>query len=385
MKYFFNVIIFVLISSLLAESAFAKTLNIAFLNGRTNQGFWKNVEDFMVEVSQDFDDVELTIYRAESNHFTQLKILEEITAPGYKTKYDAVLTRTLKKNGIKLLEIAEKNKTPLFLFNSGLEADQIAEVGGGPRKNYKYYIGEMYPDDVAAGYDSAKELYRVAQKHNISSNKKADGRLGVLAFDGGHTNSASINRVKGLKKFAAEKSVSLKILQIIPVNSLNDGGYKESKAKMGRIQGVRYGKINLVWAYNDSVSVGAIESGTEKLADLSAGTTFFSGGIDWTPRAINLVDDGQMAYTLGGHYMDGGWSFLAVYDYLNGKDFAATEGLMTFNTRLSVINKDNVLGYKRLFVDNQLSKIDFKNISKFKNSNLETYNFGLGLLLGQLQ
>jgi len=163
MKHLFRNSLVLLLSFLLAETLCAKTLNIAFLNGRSNLGFWGNVEDFMAEVAGDFEDVKLTIYRAESDHFKQLRILEEITSENYKTKYDAVLTRTIKNNGVKLLEIAEQNKVPIFLFNSSLTADQISKVGG-PRETYKYFIGEMYPGDESAGYDSAKELFRIAKK-----------------------------------------------------------------------------------------------------------------------------------------------------------------------------------------------------------------------------
>lgn len=331
----------------------------------------------MAEVAGDFEDVKLTIYRAESDHFKQLRILEEITSENYKTKYDAVLTRTIKNNGVKLLEIAEQNKVPIFLFNSGLTADQVSKVGG-PRETYTYFIGEMYPGDESVGYDSAKELFRIAKKNNVFGRREG-GRIGVLALGGGYGNNASIARVKGLRKFIKENDDKLELLQVIPVHDLTDEGFKVSQDTMYYAQ-KRYTNIKLFWGYNDAVSIGAIKSKTS-----GSSASFISGGIDWTPEAIELVDSGEMAYTFGGHYMDGGWSLLAVYDYLKGKDFKDTEGFVTFSTRLSVINKENVAGYKKLFIKRQISEVDFTKLSKFRNGALKKYTFSFDLLLDQLQ
>jgi len=377
MKHLFRNSLVLLLSFLLAETLCAKTLNIAFLNGRSNLGFWGNVEDFMAEVAGDFEDVKLTIYRAESDHFKQLRILEEITSENYKTKYDAVLTRTIKNNGVKLLEITEQNKVPIFLFNSGLTADQISKVGG-PRETYKYFIGEMYPGDESAGYDSAKELFRIAKKNNVIGRREG-GRIGVLALGGGYGNNASIARIKGLRRFIQENDDKLELLQVIHAHDLTDEGFKVSQETMHYARN-RYRGTRLFWGYNDAVSIGAIKSKTSV-----SSASLLSGGIDWTPEAIELVNSGEMAYTFGGHYMDGGWSLLAVYDYLKGKDFKDTEGFVTFSTRLSVINKENVAGYKKLFIKKQINEVDFTKLSKFRNGALKKYTFSFDLLLDQLQ
>jgi len=91
-----------------------------------------------------------------------------------------------------------------------------------------------------------------------------------------------------------------------------------------------------------------------------------------------------MSYTLGGHYMDGGWSLIAVYDYLKGKDFKDSQGIVTFGTKLSTINKKNLLGYKTLFIKKKITEIDFKKFSIYKNQKSKKYNFGLDLLLNSL-
>ncbi len=42
---------------LFMQSLNAKTINVAFINGRDNVGFWKDVENFMLEVAKDFETV----------------------------------------------------------------------------------------------------------------------------------------------------------------------------------------------------------------------------------------------------------------------------------------------------------------------------------------
>jgi len=360
------------------QSLNAKTINIAFLNGRDNVGFWKDVENFMREVAKDFDDIKLTIYRAESNHLKQVRILEQITSSNYKTKYDVVLTRALRQNGIQLLDIAEKNKTPIFLFNTGLDKKQKAIVGA-PRQNYKYFIGEMYPDDEQAGFDLASELFSNNQK--LNSNE----RINLLALSGGPGNLASVMRVKGLKRFIKSNKNKVKLLQIIPIYKLDDHGLEGSEKKT-KLALKRHKNINLIWGYNDAITIGSLNVILKDQAFKNThGKTLFSGGIDWTEKAIELIENDQMTYTLGGHYMDGGWSLIAVYDYLKGKDFKDSQGIVTFGTKLSTINKKNLEGFKTLFIKKQVKEIDFKSFSIYKNPNLKEYNFGLELLLNKLK
>jgi len=373
-----KIFLLLLLIFLFMQSLNAKTINVAFINGRDNVGFWKDVENFMLEVAKDFDDIKLTIYRAKSNHLKQLRILEEITSSSYKTKYDVVLTRALGKNGIQLLDIAEKNKTPIFLFNTGLDEKQIA-IAGAPRQNYKYFIGEMYPDDEQAGFDLASEL--VSNYELISTN----GKINLLALSAGPGNLASVTRVKGLKRFLKNNKDKVKLLQVLPVYKLDDHGLIGASKKT-KLALKRYKKINLIWGYNDAIAIGSLNVILKDQSYLKAhGKTLFSGGIDWTKQAIEFIENDKMSYTLGGHYMDGGWSLIAVYDYLKGKDFKDSQGIVTFGTKLSTINKKNLEGFKTLFIKNKVKEIDFKSFSIYRNPNLKEYNFGLDLLLNKLK
>jgi len=363
---------------LFMQSLNAKTINVAFVNGRDSVGFWKDVENFMMIVAKDFDDLKLTIYRAKSNHLKQLRILEKITSSNYKTKYDVVLTRALRKNGIQLLDIAEKNKIPIFLFNTGLDKKQM-EIAGEPRQNYKYFIGEMYPDDEQAGFDLASEL--VGSYELINPNVK----INLLALTGGSGNLASVMRVKGLKRFLKNNKDKVNLLQLIPIYKLDDHGLEGSEKKT-KLALKRYKNINLIWGYNDAITIGSLNVILKNQSFKNThGKTLFSGGIDWTKEAIEFIENDKMSYTIGGHYMDGGWSLIAVYDYLKGKDFKDSQGIVTFGTKLSTINKKNLEGFKTLFIKNKVKEIDFKSFSINKNPNLKEYNFGLDLLLNKLK
>lgn len=378
-----HILLITIVLTLSFQRINADTTRIAFLNGRTNQGFWGDVEKFMMEVAEDFADIELTIYRAESNHIKQLQILETITSREYPTKYDAVITRTLKENGVELLQLAQKSKIPLFLFNSGLTDQQITKYGG-PRETFSTFIGEMYPNDSIAGYESVDLLFQHAQKKGLLPNE-ASGKLRVLAIAGGYRNIASNERIKGFEQFTAEHSEELELLQITHVHEINTMEEMEIRSqKIMNGMELRYGPINLVWAYNDGVAIGVIKAVLKKANTSIPGETFLCGGIDWTPDAIDLIQSGEMLYSFGGHYMDGGWSLIAVYDYLNGKDFKDSEAITSFQTRLSVINRENVEDYIKLFVEDNIHIIDFTRFSKVKNPDLVTYDFGLETLLHQM-
>ena len=63
------------------------------------------------------------------------------------------------------------------------------------------------------------------------------------------------------------------------------------------------------------------------------------GGIDWNLEAIQSIQKGQMTASMGGHFMEGGWVMVLLYDYFNGVDFV-DEGV-AMKSKMSAITQAN--------------------------------------------
>ncbi len=94
---------------------------------------------------------------------------------------------------------------------------------------------------------------------------------------------------------------------------------------------------------------------------LDPGKDILFGGCGWYAPAIKKVQDGTLATTVGGHFMEGGWVMVLIHDYHHGRDFISDP----IETAMYSIDKSNV------------------EKSKVHNSNLKKYDFSLEAVLQQ--
>jgi hypothetical protein len=109
------------------------------------------------------------------------------------------------------------------------------------------------------------------------------------------------------------------------------------------------------------------------------GVDVLTGGIDWARLGVDNVEKGVFTATVGGHFMDGGLSLVMVYDYYNGVPL----GENIKKHKFYLLDKKNILEYKKIFNTKMWSKIDFKALSKFKNPIREKYDFSLKSIFGK--
>ena len=109
------------------------------------------------------------------------------------------------------------------------------------------------------------------------------------------------------------------------------------------------------------------------------GDDVFFGGCGWYTPALDMIREGTLTTSVGGHFMDGGWAMVLLHDYHHGKDFISDP----IETKMYSIDKRNVEKYSKTFVKQQWSKIDFKKFSKVHNPHLERYDFSLEAVLQQ--
>lgn len=280
---------------------------------------------------------------------------------------DFLIITVHKGIGTKVLEIAEGAKMPVFLINQGLLGEE-KDRAGGPREHYKYWIGQMLPDDDKAGYDLARELIGCAGQAKAFD---AKGRIPVVALTGVQLDYAAIMRERGLAR-AVESDKRVDLLQTVPANWTP--GLAESKTQL--LLG-RYPDVRVIWAANDAMSMGAVAA--IERAGRRPGKDVLVGGIDWNADALRAVADGKLAVSVGGHLLEGVWAMVLLCDYYHGIDFASER--VDWRSEMIPLTREDVAEYVARLGPGNWKKLDVRRFSKYYNPKLKAYDFSVKALL----
>ena len=340
---------------------------VVWMRSGSKSGFWPVTERVIRAAALDLG-IELEIIRFNNDPILMVQLAEK-SLSDIKKKPDCILFHNYKKRGEKLLKLAEKYGVYAFIFNAGFPKE--ANVGQ-PREKYSRWIGQMYPDDEYAGYILAKKLYEAAVK--MKKIKKAD-QVHLVALEGNRTSEASNARVRGLKRALKENN---KIIN----HQFFHSKWKENLAMEAfSASTARYPKVTVFWTASDNMAIGITKAAAKE--NWRPGIDYVTGGIDLLPQNQDYLKFGKLAVSVGGHYAEGAWALILIYDYLNGKDFTDF-GLTTFLTRMSALTPadySSTVDLRKRLSDESLKDIDFKKFSRTHNPDLKEYSFNIGALI----
>lgn len=312
--------------------------------------FWNYFAQFMKSACDDLG-VTLHVHYADDNR-EKMKLQLRKAVYG-ESKVDAVFFQNFKQSGIEMIKIADQAKVPAFLVNSAVPH----ELAGKPREKYPYWIGEMLPDDVQAGYALAKSLVKSARE------KTGKTKIHFAGISGIATDTSSVDRVKGMM-VALEEDPEVKLVKLARGNWQKESGQRHYKILMDDKT-----PLEVVWAANDATALGVVEA-----AELTK-TEVYVGGIDWTTEALAMIKADKMTVSYGGHFMEGAWAAVLVYDYLEGKDFASEK--LHYGSMMGAISSSNVKQRIKKLSPESWSEIDFKPLSKVHNPERRSYEFDI--------
>ncbi len=378
MRSFFVILLFTLVSFILcpppAYSAKNKNLSepmeVVFLNpGKSDPadptgGFWMEVSSFMQAAADDLG-VDLEIIYSERNHLLMRKKAEEVLSRENLPDYLIVVNEKLAAAGI--VALAEQKNVKVFNIMMGFYGNQAAHLGK-PREKYKNWIGGLIPDNRWAGYHLASELIKKVREQGV-----ADKNIRLLPIAGDYATQATLLRNEGLA-YARADFYNSQFLPEIHCLWRKDMAYDLVRKFMKRDP-----QVNVIWAANDPMALGAIEGIKEN--GLIPGKDVLVGGINWDRPALEAVRDGRLALSIGGHFMIGGWGLVMLYDYHHGYDFIERGGPIVRKKIFSVIDSGNVNHFLRRFGMRDWNKIDFKRFSKAYNDTLNEYDFSVDALI----
>ena len=346
----------------------ADPIKVTFISPspRTKYPFWNDYISFM-ETAADSLGIELTVLEATSRYDILDKAHNVLNA---QEKPDYLSFIYLAQSSLAVLRLAEEQGVKSVIANTDVTDDERA-AAGKPRGRFRHWIGHIFPDDRLAGYQLAAELMDRGGDLGL---RTEDGTLRILGVGGNLTASSAIDRRKGLEQ-ALDEDSDVKLDRFVLAKWHRDIACEKTKILLQL-----YKESRIVWAVNDNTAFGVLDA--MKHCGLVPGRDCLTGGIDWSPDGIEAVKDGQMLLTIGGHFMEGAWVLVLLYDYHHGVDFASSG--VTMHSQMRTIDRDTLDTYLPVLDRANWGDIDFKHFTKTHNQDLTEYDFSPDAVVNEL-
>ena len=312
-----------------SPSAAAKTYTIGVSYPTSNSPFWQAYLAFLNDGAKQLG-ITINAVSADTNEQKQVADIQNLISQGVDgmiitPQSTAVAPQLLKLISDAHIKVVVVDRSPGYDPGTHPDADYVAFIG---------------PNDVQAGQDIAEALI-------------AAGGNKILALGGVNGQSAAEGRKTGLNQAIAAKGGTL--VQYIAAGETVEDGLKNAESML---QAHPAGTANAFWCLNDNMCLGAIKAAK----NAGRSSEFKFGGMDLTPDAITAISDGSYTVSVGGHWLQGGFGLIALYDALNGK--APKKAVVKLN--LLRIDSSNVAKFKAQYIDNP-PVYDFKQLSQVFN------------------
>ena len=326
--------------------------------------FWLQVEYFARLVAKSLN-VELYVHQfsdGDKNRYQYAASIENVISKQFKP--DAIVSIYWLHGETKLLELSKRLRIPLITFNSQLNASTINRIGR-PRQKYRYWRAHLFPDDTAIGEQVAELLFNQISKQMP---------INMFAIAGDTISSPSLDRLTGLQ-ISLKRYPNVNLLNIV----YTDWDSLIAKHKMlSLLRRFDPNDVQLVWTASDQLANGVV-SAIEHLGYMP-GKHMFIGGVDWTPKSLNLIRQGKQLFSLGGHFVEAGKGIILAHEILHGYDFIDDLGTIQ-HSKMTIINQHNIDKIEPKLNGGYLKSLDFKPLSKHYNSSRQKYQLDIENLL----
>lgn len=304
--------------------ASAKELTIASIVPTMANEFYHYYVNFQKKVCKDLG-VNLVLLNSQDNGERQVANIEDAISK----KVDGLTIVPYWGTGIVAYRKCEKANTPIVGVDCTTE-------GADPQEQFKQYIAFVGPDDFQAGYNEAREVIRAMKPGK-------DGKKHIVALEGTPGISPAIWRYNGLKK-AMQENPEVVLDAHQPADWLRDKAVKVTEDFIAA-----FPDFGGVWTGNDSMSIGALIA--LKRAGRIPGKDVFIGGIDVNKEALEAIEKGEMVCTNGGHWLQGGFAIMLLFDHLMGKPVPKDKS--EIKVYMLTVTKDNLSRFYKKYPNGQ--------------------------------
>lgn len=267
-----------------------------------------------------------------------------------------------------ILEQCEAVGVKSVIVNTDVVPEERDRIGR-PGEKFRQWVCHFIPDDRSGGKLLAKALARQAEDLGLPS---VGGECRFIGLGGTRDTTASRYRQEGLEDFLSEGGY---LDRFVYTN-----WHAEVAREKARLLLKLYPKTRVYWTVSDALGLGVVES--MRQAGLRPGRDAIVGGVDWTVEGIEAVRRGELAASVGGHFMEGAWALIYLYD-LHAGGIARPEEKNCFS-RMALIERATVDRYAPLLDPANWEKIDFKRLTHTHNPALKQYDFSPDVMLRAL-
>jgi ABC-type sugar transport system substrate-binding protein len=316
------------------SSAAEKRPTIGLIVPTLDAQFWNNYVNFTKEGAKALG-VELIVLNANNKPDSMPKYIEDLVSRGV----DGMIVVPYWASDKIALRSTKAGKIPLIF------ADTYSDVSPQDPK-YPNYIGFIGPSDADAGYRMAIALFAAVQPD-------AAGKKVIGVVDGTPGTSVAIDRAKGLDK-ALKEHPEVVVAGRVTGNFVRD----ESQTAFAPVFHA-HPEIKGAWCANGGTATGVMTA--IQNAGKMPGTDVAVVAMDLNPENVQAVENGKLLFDIGGHWLQGGFALVLMYDHLKGFKIPADKANMKIS--LLPLTKDKVAEFKKLY-PNGVPSYDFKAHSK---------------------
>jgi ABC-type sugar transport system substrate-binding protein len=315
----------------------AKTFKVCATVPTLDAQFWNRYFEFMKEGAKELG-VELVTLNADNNADQMSKFIEDCVSQ----KVDGIIHVPYWSTDRKALTDAKNAGIPIIFTDVYSEIQpQSAEY-----PNYLAFVG---PSDEEAGYAMANALFNAMTPDE-------NGKKVIGWVEGTAGTSVAIDRNKGLEKALAENP------DVEVACKVNGNFVRDESQKVFESCFQANPNIKGVWAANGGTATGVMTA--IKNAGKEPGKDVQVVAMDLNPENVEAVKKGELLFDIGGHWLQGGFALVLMYDYLNKLPIPADEA----NVKLALLplTQDKVAAFEKCF-PNGVPPYDFKAHSRVTN------------------
>jgi len=328
-----------------AGTASAENPDIGVIVPTLDAQFWNAYVEFMQKGADELG-VDLVVLNADNKPDQMIKGLEDLVAQGV----DGIIFTPYWATAVPGLTMAKDANIPVIMTDS--YADFPPQDALFP--NYLAFVG---PSDRDAGRQMAEALFAAIEPSE-------DGKKYIAVVNGTAGTSVAIDRRAGLQD-ALDANPDVVVVGEVDGNFVRD-------TSQTVFESLWQGNPNVqgVWAANGGTATGVMAAITN--AGKKPGEDIVVVAMDLNPENVDAVEKGELLFDIGGHWLQGGFALVMLYDHLNGHGIPAEVA----NVKLDLLplTQDRVAQFRSDF-PNGVPVYDFKARSKSYNPDAETAVF----------